>query len=304
MGTLLGVAAGAAISYAFTSRDRTETTYRPAAPARSATDPSPPTQYQDYRAIEPMPAPSEYYSHSPPRAITLEDNEYASTVRSSRTHHRRRNSVSTGFGNDSRAGGGAESRVSRHTDAPGGSTASRSSRRSAMRMIEGPPAPTASTHFTKASSSRRNGGGNSSVADPLLVPIPASVARSSRSERSGATTVIRATTEETVQARMAMTAAAASTTSRGPPPSSAAQSRRASALGSAKQANEYPLPPSKANTWALGGSTLSKAASHKSASRASKAPSAASQRKFDREVTPDDSVSQISVGTARAGSRR
>jgi hypothetical protein len=186
MGTLLGVAAGAALHYAFTNNNSSNDSgpRRPSASARSATEPAP-TQYQNYRAIEAAPS---YYSSSP-RSITLEDNEYASTVRPAKSHHTRRNSgsfISTGFGRP------PHSNASRHGDIKmieDRSTTSKSSRRSGLKMIEPPPAPSASTHIS-ASSSRRNG----SVSDPL--PAAACYAPSHHSDvksNHSVKTVIRTT---------------------------------------------------------------------------------------------------------------
>jgi hypothetical protein len=318
MGTLLGVAAGAALHYAFTSNSNNNNNQsRPSASARSATEPAP-TQYQNYRAIEAAPS---YYSSSP-RSITLEDNEYASTVKPARSHHTRRNSgsiISTSFGSDH------HSRSSRHRDVmliEGKSTTSKSSRRSGLQMIEAPPPPSASTQISKASSSR-----NGSVSDPL--PAAASYARSRHSDarsNHSAKTVIR-TTEEIVQRVSPPPSAAsksraplsrASTVIREPeeyplPPPSAASRSRASlsrASTARRDPEEYPLPPSRAGTWA-GESVASKAKSRSGESRHSKTSKASSKSKakesvFEQEVTPDDSISQISVrtGTTVKGSRR
>ena len=292
MGTLLGVAAGAALHYAFTNNNNKDSNpRRPSASARSATEPAP-TKYKNYRAIEAEPS---YYLSSP-RSITLEDNEYASTIRPARSHHTRRNSgsiISTGFGSDH------PSRSSRHGDTKmieGGSSTSKSSRRSGVRMIEAPPLPSASTHIS-TSSSRRNG----SVSDPL--PAVASYARSHHSDtrsNHSAKTVIR-TTEEVVQR-----------VSSHPPPSTASRSRAPLSRASTviREPAEYPLPPSRAGTWA-GESMASKAKSRSGESRHSKASKSSSKSKakdsaFEQEVTPDDSVSQISVktGTTVKGSRR
>jgi hypothetical protein len=295
MGTLLGVAAGAALHYAFTNNSNSDNTPpRPAASARSATEPAP-TQYQNYRAIEATPS---YYSSSP-RAIILEDNEYASTVRPAKSHHTRRNSgsiISTGFGTDH------QSRSSRDREVKmieGGSTTSKSSRQSGLRMIEAPPPPSASTHIS-TSTVRRNG----SVSDPLSTVV--SYARSHHSQAKSnhsAQTVIR-TTEEVVQ-RVSSQAppSAASAASR----SRAAPSRAATVL---REPKEYPLPPSRAGTWA-GDSVASKAKSRGGESKYSKTSRSSSKSKakesvFEKEVTPDDSISQISVKTSTTvkGSQR
>lgn len=292
MGTLLGVAAGAALHYAFSNNSSSDSgPRRPSASARSATEPAP-TQYHNYRAIEAAPS---YYSPAP-RSITLEDVEYASTVRPAKSHHTRRNSgsfISTGFG------GPPRSNASRRADnqmIEDGSTTSTSSRRSGLKMIEPPPAPSASTHIS-ASSSRHNG----SVSDPLpaaacYVPSHYSEVKSNHSAK----TVIR-TTAEVVQH-----------VSSHPPPSAASKSRAPSSRASTvlREPDEYPLPPSRAGTWA-GESMASKAKSRSGESRLSKTSKCSSKSKakesvFDKEVTPDDSISQISVktGTTVKGSKR
>ena len=305
IGTLLGVAAGAALHYAFTNYSSNDNDqHRPAAFARSATEPAP-TQYHNYRAIGAAPS---YYEPSP-RSITLEDNEYASTVRPAKSYHTRRNSgsiISTGSGSDHR------SRSSREGDIKmieGGSSTSKSSRRSGVRMIEAPPPPSASTHIS-TSSSRHNG----SISDPL--PAVANYARSHLSDvksHHSSTTVIR-TTEEVVQR-----------VSSQPSPSTASKSRAplSRAPTVLREPEEYPLPPSRAGTWAgesmaskaksrsgesmaskaksrSGESTASKAKSRSGESRHSKTSKSSSKSKakesvFDQEVTPDDSISQISV---------
>ena len=332
VGTLLGVAAGAALHYAFTNNNNNNSNSsndnippRPSPSARSATDPMP-TQFQNYRAIEAGPS---YYSSSP-RSITLEDNEYSSTIRPARSHHKRRNSgsaISTGFGSEYLP---RSSRLGDIKMIEGGSTTSKSSRRSGLRMIEPPPPPSASTIISTASSHR-----NGSISDPL--PVTAGYARSQHSEAKSShsiKTVIR-TTEETVQrvsppsttSKSHAASSKVSTVVREPeeyslPPSKATTvvrqpdeyslppSRATTVL---REPDEYPLPPSRAGTWA-GSSMASKAKSksaeskHSKASKASKSSSKSKAKEsvFDREVTPDDSISQISVNTSSTvkGSRR
>jgi len=163
-------------------------------------------------------------------------------------------------------------------------------------MIEAPPAPFASTHIS-SSSSRPNG----SVSDPL--PAVASSARSQHSNANtnySAKTAIRST-EKVIQRA-----------SSHPTPSVASKSRTPLSRASTvlREPEEYPLPPSRAGTWA-GESKASKAKSRSGESRHSKAskPSSGSKAKesvFDKEVMPDDSISQISVktGTTVKASRR
>jgi hypothetical protein len=270
MSTLLGVAAGAALTYAFTNRNNNNNDSNPPRPveaARSAIGPAP-IQYQTtYRVIEASP---NYYSSSP-HSITLEDREAASTVIPAKSHHTRRNSGSM-------------------------VSTSKSSQAGALRMIEAPPPPSASTQISSASSRR-----DASVSDPL--PAVTSYARSHLSEAKSnhsATTVIR-TTEQVVQRVSSRSPTSVASKSR-PSPS------RASTV--IKEPEEYPLPPSRAGTWA-GDSVASKAKSRSGESRLSKATKASSKSKakesiFDVEVMPDDSISQISVrtGTTVKGSKR
>lgn len=309
MGTLLGVAAGAALHYAFTNNSSNDNSpHRPSASARSATEPAP-TQYQNYRAIEAAPS---YYSSSP-RSITLEDNEYASTIRPAKSHRTRRNSgsiISTGFGSDPHWKPSRHGNIKMIED---GSTTSKSSRRSGIKMIEAPLAPSASTHIS-ASSSRRNG----SVSDPL--PAAASYAQPHRAEvksNHSAKTVIR-TTEKVIQRVSSHPPPSAASRSRAPPSRASTvlkepedyplpPSRASTVL---KEPEDYPLPPSRACTWA-GESMASKAKSRSGESRPSKTSKFSSKSKakesvFDKEVTPDDSISQISVktGTTVKGRRR
>ena len=269
MGALLGVAAGAALTYAFTNRNSSNDDSnppRPAEPARSTTEPAP-IQYQTYRVIEAAPS---YYSSSP-RSITLEDHEIASTVIPAKSHHTRRNSGSL-------------------------VSSSKPSQSGRLRMIEAPPPPSASTQISSSSFRR-----DASISDPL--PAATSYARSHLSEvksNHSATTVIR-TTEQVVQQVSSRSPTSVASKSRTSP------SRAPTVL---KEPKEYPLPPSRAGTWA-GDSVVSKAKSRSGESRLSKATKSSSKSKakesiFDMEVTPDDSISQISVktGTTVKGSKR
>jgi hypothetical protein len=280
MGTLLGVAAGAALTYAFTNRssnNNDSSPPQPSASARSATEPAP-IQYQTYHAIEAAPS---CYSSSP-RSITLEDHEIASTVRPSKSHLTRRNSGSFTITSKSSRGGG-------------------------LRMIEPPPPPSASTHISSSSSRR-----DASISDPL--PAATSYAQSHQSEvksyaqshqskvksNHSATTVIL-TTEQVAQRASSRAPTSVASKSRASP------SRASTVL---REPEEYPLPPSRAGTWA-GESMASKAKSRSGESRLSKATKSSSKSKakesiFNEEVTPDDSISQISVKTSTTvkGSKR
>ena len=260
MGTILGVAAGAALHYAFTNNENNQR--RPSQPERSNTEP-PPTAYRDYRA------PSRA-SHAT-RGITLEG-DYASTVKPSRSGCSRRNSGSA-------INNSFDSWSGRRPLLDQGSSASKSSRRSGgAKMIEGPfPPPLAFTHVSSSSSRRA-----ASRSDPLPRPSISSHHSNAGSDH----TVIR-TTEEVVQR---VSSRPPSSGSKAHAPSSASKARAPPLTRTStarKEPADYPLPPSRASTWTGASAVHSKASKRESA--------------FDREVTPDDSISQISVGTVRKG---
>jgi hypothetical protein len=282
VGTLFGVAAGAALHYAFTN---SSTQRRPSVGERSATDPPPRSEYSDYpqsrqpRAIEAP--PSSYH----PKMITMYDNDntsdYASTVRP-----RRSSSVT------------------------GRSTASR---RTSTRMIEGPPptsykAPAASTTAASRNDDRSSGSRSSS----------SSRHSRSRSHSDGDGTIFRVTETVTSAARYPLPPSEASSkrSSRIPslsryplPASTTSKALSARTAFRDREPEEYPLPPSRASTWA--GSTTSKSESrsgrsHTTSDSRSVVSKAKDLRKLDLprgELTPDDSVSQISVGRSERSRR-
>ncbi len=133
-GTLLGVAAGVALHYAF-SHDK-DAKSRPASIARRATEPTMPVHHESYGQLEGR----EY--------ITLEDNDYASTIRPShsaissyRNSAKSQKVYSTGFGNGSIAP--SEANASQRTSTP--------------RMIEAPPlAPPSTSHHASQSQNSRS----------------------------------------------------------------------------------------------------------------------------------------------------
>ena len=283
VGTLLGVAAGAALHFVFSNNSQS----RPSGAGRSMTEP-PRSEYSRYvssrqSCLTDAP-PSSYH----PRMITMHDKEngtdYASTVRPRQSS----------------------------------STADRStaSRRSSLLKIEAAPptsykCPTAltttsshrdgrSSRSRSSSSSRRGSFSSHSNSDRTIVrvtetvtstarhPLPESVASKATSKRSS-----RATSP----ARYPL------------PASTISQASSARTAIRDLQPADYPLPPSRASTWA--GSTTSKresksGRSHASTDSKSVISKSKDLRRLDLpkgELTPDDSVSQISVGRSERSRR-
>ncbi|KAF7502562.1 hypothetical protein GJ744_005480 [Endocarpon pusillum] len=318
LGTLLGVAAGAALHYAFSHDKDTKT--RPGLYARSATEPTMPVHHEPYDQLE-----------SGPKYITLEDNDYASTIRPNHsTAGSYRNSAgnqrvyATGFGNGSIAPSKA-SKASQRTSAP--------------RMIEAPPlAPPSTFHHAPQSQISRSSSHHPKA--PSMSPSHASRPSTTRraSERSIAeppvTTVtsrhvLRTTSESQIHR-----------TSTYPPPSAAATARTVTAtirpaplseanLARVTSASTAPAPsPSlplslhsknkepEAYPIDIDGRSRTSKSRSKSGSRhgskhgsSSKAAgSTSSSKKMDLEVTPEDSVSQVSsvrsASTVRQRSRK
>jgi hypothetical protein len=324
IGTLLGVAAGAALHYAFTNISNQKP---PSVGGPSATDPPPQPEYSDYpqssqpRAIEAPP------SSNHPKMITMYDNDNTSES-ASIIRPRRSSSVS------------------------GRSTASR---RTSTRMIEGPPptsykAPTVlttapsrnddrSSRSRALSSSRRPRSRSHSAGDRAIVrftetvtsaaryPLPSSVASSKRSSR------VLSPTRYPLPASVASSnrSTRVPSPSRYPLPASVASSNRSTLFPSPtryplpasttskastartafrdREPEEYPLPPSRASTWV--GSTTSKresrsGRSHMTSDSRSVISKAEDLKKLDLprgELTPDDSVSQISVARSERSRR-
>ena len=306
VGALLGVAAGAALYHAFSER-------RPSVAKRSYTEPS--TAERDYprhRAIE---GPSADYDRR--RPITMEDNDYASTVKTgsvARTQCRERES-----------GAITSSRQL-------GSTTSKSSRTSGQRAIEAPPPrtspPTSYRPFA-------------TLTPPTSAPAASSSPRSSRRRSVSADSGSRRSShsrsqphrdvpsfvrvEETLELVRynkdktrsnigsdsdASTIKPTSRPTR--PPSSASRSRR-------DDPEFIPLPPSRASTWAgsfhdsrsqrLSRSrqmSTSKAKESSSGGRPTLTKSMVGKIKdtsrlgvSDDAVRPEDSVSQVSSVRSR-----
>ena len=225
VGTLLGVAAGAALHFAFNNRggsnsDPEDRGRRPSV-NRSNTLPN----YQVHKHARPYAienAPSTVSrSHAGGRCITMEDHDYASTVRPSRIRSRR-GSIDSGIG------------ISPPSDA------SKSSRKSGMKMLEAPPtsyrAPTvltsADTNASKDIKSRRS----SSQSRPNGAQSHQSRRRSSAGEIDAQTVLhIRETVRRT-----------ATLPSDHPKTSKHPSQSKASTV----KPERHPLPPSRAATWA------------------------------------------------------
>ncbi|KAJ9615292.1 hypothetical protein H2200_001367 [Cladophialophora chaetospira] len=370
VGTLLGVAAGAALHYAFSNRskdshsdeDRNEHRFqlrRPSVTGRSMTGPaaimrpeysSVPSDYHDnhaggyQRAIEP--APSAYTSASRnrdgQRLITMRDNDaiphntspksdYASTIRPS--SKARRMSIDSGFGPGPR-----------DIEAASSHTSSKTSRHS---VKSGAPPPTsyrAPTVLTekpsKVSSAKKDGEGGSRSRATSLSRIGRSLSgrashgdahrsrshsrRSRRDDFDGETEEAKTVYHVTESLHRSTTYPAHSGPGSNPAskPSSRASSKHSSR---ARDPAEYPLPPSRAATWAGSdaGKSFVSARSNLGPNGRVDAPrtvigklrgggkadtaSVVSKQKdlrdldvTDREVRPEDSVSQISVESRRS----
>lgn len=316
-GTLLGVAAGAALHYAFSHDKDTKT--RPGLNARSATEPTMPVHHEPYGQLE------------GPRYITLEDNDYASTIRPNHsTASSYRNSAesqrvyATGFGIGSIAPSKA-SKASQRTSTP--------------KMIEAPPLASPSTfhHAPQSQISRSPSHHNQA---PSMSPSHASRPSTTRraSERSNAeppvTTatsrhIVRTTSESQIHR-----------TSTYPPPSAAAISRtltatlRPSPLSEAnlarvtsastapppppslplslhsknKEPEAYPIDIDRRSRTSKSRSKSGSRHGSKHGSSSKAAGSTSSSKKMELEVTPEDSVSQVSsvrsASTVRQRSRK
>lgn len=274
VGTLLGVAAGAALTYAVSREDK-DSEYsrrRPYSSERSYTEPAR-SAYHGIDAhnstfIRSRSKARSHYSTSP-RSVTVEEIEYAP----SRSH---------------------TNRVRRHSDASGMSS---SRAKSAIKMIEAPPRPAALTELT--GNTKQSGGHRSKLATTIrpldrtstyLPPAPSS----KYSKHTSGTS-------------------ASNTTSRREPKDFALPTSRGTTVISSRARREpqdYPLPPSRANTF-NGREAVDVAPtepiSHIGSSRKnSKAGSKHS--KMDLPVAPDDSISQVSSvksdRTIRASERR
>ena len=289
MGTLLGVAAGAALHYAFSNRktspdSESERGRRPSMTGRSATAPAPQYSFasEDGKSL---------YSRNGGRYITLEDNDYASTVRPGSTQSRRRGSIDSGIG----------------ISPP--SSASRATK--SVKRIEAPPTsykqPTvitqAQTQASKRSGSHSRSGSKSHHAS-----------RRSSSASRDAQTVLHIQEFGRVKSFPSRTPSEASTIKPSKHSTTSKQSSR--------RPENMPLPPSRAATWADGRDGRSEVSSKggKTIMGLEKVRSEAGQRERDMtksvvgklrdvkrldlersEVGPEDSVSQVS---SSRGSRR
>jgi hypothetical protein len=310
-GTLLGVAAGAALHYAFTHDQAPNS--RPAPSVRSATEPVFPSQYQSYSQVE------------APQYIALEDNDSASAVRPSRSttsSHRNNNGrdqtvYSTGFGNGSIAP----------------TTASRASQRtSAPKMIEAPPpAPPSSLHFRRPSQLAHSAS-YETVPPSQVSKAPSSTRHHHHSSRIDANPPPpTTTTTKTRHLLRTISDSQMQRTDTYPPPSAAAISRaatvpyRPAALSEANLArissapaaapvtaatvsvhtkhrdpDAYPVDDGGSRSWSR--SKSNKKGASKVGSRSERGGggskvgegSTSGSKKMAVEVTPEDSVSQIS----------
>jgi hypothetical protein len=333
VGTLLGVAAGAALTYAFTigskdpsssDEDREDHRFQPRRPSvsgRSTTEPAmyppqystSPSEYRSHRGRAIEAPPSVYRSTSRSRElqrmITMRDNTSssgASTIRPS--SRQRRMSMDSGYGPGARDFDGA-SHISKHA------------KRSPAKDLAPPTSyrvPTALTLKSKSPSEVSHGSRSRSL-DRAEHTSYRSSSRRARSPSTivraddGAKTVYHVT--ETLHR-----------TSSYPPHSSRSNSKGdASRRSSRTRApQDYPLPPSRAATWAGsdGGASYMSARSHlprenrtivgrvrpSMGERSDSASVIGKKREVtrldvtDRDVRPEDSVSQISVN--EVGSRR
>ena len=284
MGTLLGVAAGAALHYAFTNEREQR---RPSMTGRSVTEPGPLMRQRTYPDTEAM----ESYYPEYPRYITMKDDSDSTVLapRSRRTRRDSSNVIDSGFG-------------------PGTSSVSKEPRESSMKMLEAPP-----TSFKAAVSSYLSGSSSRRSSNSGLTAVPArsmsytSTAPSRHAPPSDHTvkTAVRRTREQTLQRTTSPLSASTTSKSRAPTSKSRASPTRSVAASSRHHSpSRVPLPPSRANTWADGSTvTRSKAGSSKitfSTQRGKK-------KVMDEELTPNDSISQISVNTdarSKRSSRR
>lgn len=285
VGTLLGVAAGAALHFALSSNNKTQS--RPSGVARSMTDPPHRSEYSNhsqprYQHTIEVP-PSSYH----PKMITMHDNDnssnYASTIRPR-----------------------SSSSITGHSTA---------SRRTSTRMIEAAPPTSYKAPAALTTASSRNEDRPKSRASSASRPAR------SRSQSASDRTIVRVTETVTSAARYPLpesttSRAMSKRSSRGPSPSRyplpASTTSKASTARTAfrdREPEAYPLPPSRASTWA--GSSTSKresrnGKSHTTSDSRSVVSKSQDLRRLDvskDELTPDDSVSQISVGRSERSRR-
>lgn len=256
VGTLLGVAAGAALHAVFSNRNQSND--RPQVQSRAITEPVRDDYYYfehpQYRAIEAV--PSDYGR----RFITLEDRDSGSAVRAPNLASRPRRNSSSDIHCPSFASRSSMSKLSRNTE---------------QRMIEGPPSRTTPPTSYKAPSVLTKADTNA--------PGSSSVSRSSRRRSSSAHSHSRRSSHSRHTDRSSVhvtelseTLRQFSTTSKSkhgsktgseastikPAPSKA--SKAPSTLIREKEPHEFPLPPSRASTWVGSMTADSKASKSKS----------------------------------------
>ena len=303
VGTLIGVAAGAALHYAFTNRsgsnsDPEDRGRRPSV-NRSNTLPN----FHDRSHAQPyaIEAPPSTVSRSRAggRYITMEDNDYASTIRPTSRTHSRRGSIDSGIG----------------LSPP--SNASKPSHKS-MKKLEAPPssfrAPTVLTSAnTEASKSSKRSSNQSRES---------SASKSHHSRRRSSAGEADAQTVRHIRESIRRVDTF-------PPSEHSTTSRRSSrSNASTVKPEKHPLPPSRAATWTNGGRSEASFATAKSNKSSAKTvmgkmgvTSEASSKQRDltqsvvgkvkgtkklalpgNELGPEDSVSQIS--SVRPSSKR
>ncbi len=293
-GTLLGVAAGAALHYAF-SHDKDAKT-RPASITRRATEPTMPVHHESYGQLEGR------------KYITLEDDDYTSTIRpnhsatsSYRSSAKSQRVYSTGFGNGSIAP--SEARASQRTSAP--------------RMIEAVPSAALPT-FLQTSRSQISRSSSHHTKAPSISPSHASrphiVSTSSESQihrtsvyppPSAAATsrTLTATSRPAPLSEANLARVTGAPTVPAPPPS-----LPLSLHSKNKEQEAYPIDIDGRSRTSKRRSKSSSRHTSKHSSSIKAAGSTSSSKKMEMDVRPEDSVSQISsvrsASTVRQRSRK
>lgn len=285
VGTLLGVAAGAALHYAFT-HDKDSHSRRQSGIARSMTAPVTPTYEQSYPQLA-----------NAPQYIALEDNDYASTVRPARRPSISRHSsggpprvYATPFGN------------------PSPSTASKASQAPSQRpkLLEAPiayPPPPPTSSSSKPTPARSTTFQRPSLARTATAPTTVTKSHHSMHRTSSTTypaqsaagapapptVVIAPLSEANLKRATATTTTTVSSITNAPP---------SLLYSSNKDPDVYPIQSG-------GGGRSRSRSSRTTVVAASKAGGASrSERRMEEEVRPEDSISQISYATAKSGRSR
>jgi hypothetical protein len=299
-GTLLGVAAGAALLFALSNNNNQS---HPPELARSVTDPPPRSEYSTHSQSRQPCAIDAPPSSFHPRMITMHDNDNSSDC-------------------------GSTIRPRRSSSITGDSTASR---RTSTRMIEAAPptsykAPsvlttTSSRHEDRArsrasSASRHSRSRSQSTSDRTIVRVTETVTSAARYPLPEST-ISKATSKRSSRGpspsryplpESTISKATSKRSSRGPSPSRyplpASTTSKASTVRTAfrdREPEAYPLPLSRAGTWA--GSSTSKRESRSGRSHTTSDNRSVISNVPKGELTPDDSVSQISVGGSERSRR-